>query len=209
MFFLLTLPAWNPFQGVSHMHLFYLISNADIACMKFYPGSELCVTLLRLISIADIGCMKSHLGSESYMALVDFHCWHCLHKILSREWVMCSSSGLWLMSMADIPCMNFYPGSELCVAPLLDIHCWHCLHEILSRLWVHVWLFFLISIADIIWMKSYPECELCAALLVDFYCWHYLHEIPSREWVMCSSSAWLLLLLTLSTWNSIQSVSCV
>ena len=42
---------------------------------------------------------------------------------------------LCLISITDIPCMIFYPGSESC-APLLDFNHWHSLHEILSRMWV-------------------------------------------------------------------------
>ena len=66
-FLLLTLPAWNPIQKASCVQLLCLISTADISCMILYPESE------------------------SYAApLLDLHCWHCLHEIPSRLWVLCS-----------------------------------------------------------------------------------------------------------------------
>ena len=131
---LLTLPMWTSVQAVSHAQLLCLISIADIACMNFCPASE--------------SCPPSLLG---------FHCWYCLHELLSSLWVMSSSSAwlplltlpvwtpiqyvsyvqlLCLISIADIACMNFCPGCESCPAPQLDFHCWYCLHELLFSMWV-------------------------------------------------------------------------
>jgi len=249
-FWLLTLPAWNPIQGVSCVHLFCLILIADIACMKSHPECELCAP-----------------------AVLDFDCWHCLHETPSRVWVVCTCPAwFWLLTLpawnpiqgvscvhlfcltliADIACMKSHLGSELCAPALLDFDCWHCLHEIPSRVWVVctcpawfwlltlpawnpiqrvscVHLLCLILIADIACMKSHPESELCAPALLDFDCWHCLYEIPFREWVvfllglilivnivcikshsackLCVSASFCL--LTLPVWNSIQRVSCV
>ena len=195
--------------------------------MNLYPGSESCA-----------------------VPLLDFYCWHCLHELSSSLWVMCSSSAwfllltlpawtfiqtvshvqlLCLISIADIACMNSYPGCESCAAPLLDFHCWPCLHELIPRMWVmwsslvwfplltlfawtliqyvsHVQLLSLISTADIVCMNSHPGCESWAAPQLDFHCWHCLHELSSRVWVMGSSSAWFLLLI-LPVWTLIQNVS--
>ena len=111
-------------------------------------------------SIANIACIKFHLASESCAPPVPcFHCWHCLHKLPSRKWVMCTFCALFplltslawtliqgvshvhlllFISIADIACMNSYPESELCAAPLLDFHCSHCLHGFQSSQWVAV-----------------------------------------------------------------------
>ena len=225
----LTLPAWTPIQLVSHhLHLLWLISISDIACMNSYPGSE----------------------SLSAPPLVDFHFWHCLYELLSSLWVICTSSGwfpfltlptwtpiqvvshlhlLWLISIADIACMNSYPASESSAPPLVDFHSWHCLDELLSRMWVictssgwfpfltlpawtpiqvvsHLHLLWLISIPDIAWMNSYPGSESSAPPLVDFHSWHCLDELLSSKWVICTSSGWFPF-LTLPAWTPIQHVS--
>jgi len=129
---LLTLPVWTPIQEVSHVPLICLISIADIPCMNSHPGSESCVA-----------------------ALLDFHCWHFLHELPSRLWVMCSSSALF---------------------PLLTFPAWTPIQVVSD-----VQLLCLISIADITCMNSHPASESCAAALLDFHCWHYLHELPSSE----------------------------
>ena len=166
---LLTLFVWNPIQTVSHVQHLCLISIADIACMKFIQAVS-CVQHLCLISITDIACIKSHQGCEWCAApLLDFHCWHCLHEILSREWVVCSSFA-WF--------------------PLLTLPAWNLI-QIVSP----VQLLCLISIADIACMKFNPGCEFCAAPLLDFHCWHCLYAIPSSMWAVCSSSLWFLLLI--------------
>jgi len=158
---LLILPVWNSIQSVSPVQLFCLIFIADIACMKSHSVCESCPA-----------------------SLLDFYCWHCLYKIPSSLWVVCSSAWfslliltvwnpmqsvscvqLCLISSADITCIKFHAVCELCIAPLLYFYFWHCLHEILSRMWV-----------------------MCS--LLDFNFWHYLYEILSRKWVMCNSSAW-------------------
>ena len=132
-----------------------------------------------------------------------------------------------LISIADIACMNSYPGSESPASPLLDFHFWHCLHELLSSLWgictsawfpllilpawtpiqavSHLHLLCLISIPDIACMNSYPGSESSASPLLDFHSWHCLHELLSSLWVICIS-AWFPL-LTLLAWTSIQEVS--
>jgi len=85
-FRLLTLPAWNSIQSVSHVHPLCSISITDIACMKSHPGSELCAP-----------------------PLLDFNHWHCLHEIPFRMWVCLMSivdllsyylSSLWLLYSA-------------------------------------------------------------------------------------------------------------
>ena len=223
----LTLPAWTPIQYVSHLHLLCLISIPDIAWMNFYPGSE-----------------------SSAPPLLDFHSWHCLHELLSRKWVICTFSALFplltlpawtpiqyvshlhllcFISIADIVCMNSYPGSESSASSLLGFHSWHCLHELLSREWVictsfawfpfltlpawtpiqfvsHLHLLCLISIPDIACMNSYPGSESSAPPLLDFHSWHCLHELLSSLWVICTSSA-LFPFLTLLAWTPIQDVS--
>ena len=128
------MPAWTPIQEVSHLDLLCSISIPNITCMNSYPGSE-----------------------SSAPPLLDFHSWHCLHKLLSRQWVICTSSALFpfltlpawtsiqrvshlhllcYISIPDITCMNFYPVGELSAPPLLYFHCWYCLHELLSSGWV-------------------------------------------------------------------------
>ena len=102
LFLLLILPAWNPIQKVSCIQLLYFISIADIACIKSYQGSKLCV-ILCFISIADIVCIKFHLVCESYAApWLDFYGWHYLYELSSRRWVMCSFCAwfLWLILSA-------------------------------------------------------------------------------------------------------------
>jgi len=182
-FWLLTLPAWNPIQGVSCVHLLCLILIADVACMKSHPGCELCVP-----------------------PLFDFDCWCCLHGISSRVWVVYTSSAwFWLLMLSP---WNPIQGVSCVQPPLLDFDCWYCFHGISSREWVVCNLLCLILIADVACIKSHPGCELCAPLLLDFDCWCCLHGIPSREWVVYTSSAWFWL-LTLPAWNLIQIVSCV
>jgi len=110
---LLTLPAWSPIQGVSHVQLLCFISTADIPCMNSHPVCESCAA-----------------------ALLDFYCWHSLHELPSSEWVMSYVQLLCLISIADIPCINSHPGSESCAAALLDFHCWYSLYELPSRMWV-------------------------------------------------------------------------
>ena len=157
--------------------------------------------------MTDISCMKCHPGSELCAPpLLDFDHWHCLHKIPSRKWVVCTSSA-WFWSLTlpawnpiqavscvrllcsilitDIACMKSHPVCESCTPPLLDSDHWHCLHEIPSRKWV-----------------------LCAPLLLDSDHRHCLHGIPSREWVVCAHSA-RFRSLTLPAWYPIQSVSHV
>jgi len=134
------------------------------------------------------------------------------------------------ISITDIACMKFHPGSESCAPPLLDFNHWHCLPEIPSSSWVvcassarfrsltlpawnpiqgvsHVRLLCSISTTDIACLKSHPVRESCAPPLLDFDHWHCLHEIPSRKWVMCTSTRFRS--LTLPAWNPIQRVSCV
>ena len=129
---------------------------------------------------------------------------------------------LFLISIADIACMNSYPASESCAAPLLNFYCWHCLHELLSSkqvmcsssawsplmtllAWTSiqgvslVQLLCLIFIADIACKNSYPGCESCIAPLLNFHCQHCLYEFLSRKWVSVPllnlSSAWFWLLI--------------
>ena len=205
-FSLLILPAWNPIQEVSAVQLPCLMSIADIACMKSHPGSECCAA-----------------------ALLDIHCWHCLHEIPSSEWVLCPCSAWY--PLLTWPAWNPIQRVNAVPLALLDIHCWHGLHEIPSSQWVlcccsawfplltwpawnpiqqvsAVWLLCLVSIADMACMKSHPASECCVAALLDVHCWYGLHEIPSSEWVLCCCSAWFPL-LTLPAWNLTQTVSPV
>jgi len=113
-------------------------------------------------------------------------CWHCLHQIPSREWVVSASCArfrlltlpasnpiqgvsrehlLCSISIADIACIKSHPDSESRAPPVLDFDCWHCLHQIPSSWWV------------------------VSASCVDFDCWHCLHQIPSRKWVVCTFCA--------------------
>ena len=273
---LLILSAWTCIQAVSHVQFLCLISIADIACMNSHPACESCaaplldfhcwhclhelssrlwvmcsssawfplltlpawtliktvshVQLLYLISIADLACMNSHQDSESCAApLLDFHCWPCLHGLSSRLWVMCSSSAwfpfltlpawtfiqavshvqlLSLISIADIACMNSYPGCESCAAPLLLFPLLKLFAWTLIQLVSHVQLLCLTAVVDIVCMNSHPACESCAASLLDCCCWHCLHELSSSLWVMCSSFAWFSLLI-LPAKTLIQDVSHV
>jgi len=43
-FLLLTMPAWNPIQAVSCVHLLCLISITDNVCMKSHSACELCAS---------------------------------------------------------------------------------------------------------------------------------------------------------------------
>jgi len=131
-FLLLIFSAWTPIQEVSHVPLICLLSIADITCMNSHPGSESCAT-----------------------HLFDFHCWHSLHELPSRKWVMCSCS-------AWFPLLTFPAWTPIQVVSDVQLLC-------------------LISIADITCMNSHPASESCAAALLDFHCWHYLHELPSSE----------------------------
>jgi len=130
---------------VSCVYLLCLITIADIICMESHLGSKLCVFfawlwlltllawnpiqavncthLLCLILIADIACMKSHLVCELCVAsLLDFDCWHCLHEILSRMWVVCIFS-------AQFTLLTSFAWNLIqevsCVSPLLDCDHWH------------------------------------------------------------------------------------
>ena len=178
----LTLPAWTPIQDVSHLHLLCLISIPDIACMNFYPGSE-----------------------SSAPSLLDFHFWHCLHELLSREWVICtfawfpfltlpvwtpiqqvSHLHLCLISIPDVACMNFYPVCESCGSLpwflLLILPVWNSIQNV-----SHVQLFCLIFIANIAHIKSLLGCELLflslTCPLLDFDCWYYF-----IHYLVCSYS---------------------
>ena len=164
LFPLLTLPVWTLIQFVSHVQLLCFISIVDIACMNSHPVCESCasscalfplltlpawtliqfvshVQLMCLISTADITCMNYHPASELCAAhMLDFHCWHCLHKLSSREWVMSAS--------------------------VLDFCCWHYLHELPSRQWDMCSIY----IADITYMNSHPESESCAGCVLCLHC---------------------------------------
>jgi len=151
-FWLLTLPTWNPIQGVSCVHLLWLILIANIACMKSHPDGELCAP-----------------------SLLVFDCWHCLHEITSRWWVVCFFSAFfWLLTL---PAWNPIQNVSWCAPSSLDFD---CLHEISFRLWVMCFFF------AWFWLLTLPACNpiqyvsWCAPSLLDFYC---LHEIPSRMWV--------------------------
>ena len=186
-FQLLTLPAWNPIQSVSPVQLLFLISIADIACMKSHPGCESCA-----------------------VPFLDFHCWHCLYKIPSRVWVLCSFS-------------------------LLSFHCWHCLYEILSRVWVlcssSAW-FPLLTLPAWNLIQKVSPVQLCCFvwfLLLTLPAWNPIQKVspvqlcfawfpllilPAWNLIQFVSLVWLLWfawfpLLTLPAWNFIQSVSPV
>ena len=185
LFLLLILPAWNPIQKVSCIQLLYFISIADIACIKSYQGSKLCVD-----------------------SLLHFHCWHCVHKISSSLWVICSSLAwfLWLTLPIWTVIQEVSYVQLLCLIFVVDIVCINFQEVSCMQ------LFCLIAIADIVWMKPYAESESCVGLLLlsityigcinfcpvgkscivpllDFQCWHFLGEMSSRVWVIYSSSA--------------------
>jgi len=167
----LTLPAWNPIQRVSHIQLYCLLFTANTVYMKFHPACESCAALL-----------------------LDFYCWIFLHKILSREWVMgifawllfltmlaynlmqevSHMQLLCLISMPNNACIKSHLGCESYTASLLFFHCWHCLHKIPSSLWV--------MCSSFAWF-----------LLLTMPVW-----ILSRLWVMCSPFVWFLWLTTVS-----------
>jgi len=151
------------------MQLLCLIPIANIACMKFHPGCEWCAA--SLLDFHCWHCLHEILskGSEPCAApLLDFHCWHCLHGF---HLVSESCAGPYLISTADIVCINSHLESESCAASLLDFDCWHCsawnpIQEVSC-----VQLLYLIHIADVACLKFHPVCESCAAPLLDFHCW--------------------------------------
>ena len=75
---LLTLPAQTLIQGVSHVSF----------CVQQVSHRQ----LMDFFSIANIACIKFHLASESCAPPVP--CFHCLHKLPSRKWVMCTFCAL-------------------------------------------------------------------------------------------------------------------
>ena len=180
------LPAWNPIQFVSCVHLLCLILIADVACMKSHPECELCA-----------------------FPLLYFHCWHCMHEIPSSLWVVCISSAgnfdYWCCPH-EIPFRLWVVCISSALFWLLTLPAWNPIQAV-SR--VHLLCFILI--ADVVCMKSHLVCELCEPPLLYFDGWHCLHEIPSSLWVVCITSAWFSLLI-LPAWNFIhfiQFVSCV
>jgi len=204
LFRLLTLPASNHLQFVSHERLLCSISIADIACIK--SSREWVVS-----------------ASCAWFRLLTLPASNPIQRV-SRERLLCS------MLIADIACIKSHPGSESWAPPVLYFDCWHCLHQIPSSWWVvsascawfqlltlpasnttqfvsHERLLCSILIADIACIKSHPVCESWAPLVLYFDCWHCLHQIPSREWVVSTSCA-LFWLLTLPASNPIQAVSC-
>ena len=145
LFPFLTLFAWTSIQRVGCVQLLCLIFIADIVWMKSHPESELYAA--PSLDFHYWHYIKPHPESMLCEApLLDFHCWYFLGDILSREWVICSFSARFLlltlpaytpiqevscvqlcaascfMSIADILCINSYPESELCAAPLLDFY---------------------------------------------------------------------------------------
>ena len=68
-FLLLTLLIWPPIQVVSHVQLLCFIFIPDITHLNFYPESGFYAAFF-----------------------LDFHYWHCLDEIPSREWAICSFS---------------------------------------------------------------------------------------------------------------------
>ena len=159
-----------------------------------------------------------------------FHCWHCLHKIPSREWVICSSSA-WFLLLTLTVWTSIQKVSHvqlLCLIYIANIVCTTSI-QIVS----YMQPIYLIYIDDIMCMNFHPassewcaaplldlhcwHClhelqsslwEPCAALLCDFHCWYCLHELLCRKWAICSSFAWFLLLILLA-WTPIQKVSHV
>ena len=157
---------------MSHLHLLCFISIPDIACINSYPGCE-----------------------SPAPPLLDFHSWHCLYELLSRMWVICTSSAwfpfltlpvwtpiqfvshvhLFLISIPDIACMNAYPVCESCAfLPwflLLILPVWNPIQDV-----SHVQLLCLIFIANIAHIKSLLGCELLflslTCPLLDFDCWY-------------------------------------
>ena len=115
LFPLLILPAWTLIQFVSHVQLMCLISTADITCMNYHPLSELCA---------------AH--------MLDFHCWHCLHKLSSREWVMSASvlNFCCWHYLHELPSRQWDMCCSCAAGCVLFFHCWYCIHELLSRKWV-------------------------------------------------------------------------
>jgi len=168
---------WYCLQEVHIKQIIELIFSTEVACIISYPESELLCSSFSWISLLTLPVCESCAAAQ-----LDFHCWHSLHELSSRMWVMCSCSA-WF--------------------PLLTFPAWTSIQDV-----SHVQLLSLISIADISCMNSHPGCESCAAAQLGFHCWHFLHELSSSKLVMCSCSAWFPL-LTFLAWTPIQQVSHV